>query len=50
MSPRTSTSATAARLIDALTRLLPFIGCTRTLNGLRAVDEAAPRPKEKETP
>jgi len=28
-----------ARLIDALTQLLPFIGYPRTLNGLRAVDE-----------
>ena len=31
-----------ARLIDVLTQLLPFIGYPRTLNGLRAVDEAAP--------
>jgi len=30
-----------ARLIDALTQLLPFIGYPRTLNGLRAVDEIA---------
>ena len=28
-----------ARLIDVLTRLLPFIGYPRTLNGLRAVDD-----------
>jgi 4-carboxymuconolactone decarboxylase len=28
-----------ARLIDALTQLLPFIGYPRTLNGLRVVDE-----------
>ena len=31
-----------ARLIDVLTQLLPFIGYPRTLNGLRAVNEAAP--------
>jgi 4-carboxymuconolactone decarboxylase len=31
-----------ARLIDVLTQLLPFIGYPRTLNGLRAIDEAAP--------
>jgi 4-carboxymuconolactone decarboxylase len=30
-------------LIDVLTRLLPFLGYPRTLNGLRAVDEMAPR-------
>ncbi|MEO0034708.1 MAG: hypothetical protein RLZZ501_731 [Pseudomonadota bacterium] len=30
------------RLIDVLTQLLPFIGYPRTLNGLRAVDEATP--------
>ena len=30
-----------ARLIDALTQLLPFIGYPRTLNGLRVVDEVA---------
>jgi len=29
-----------ARLIDVLTQLLPWIGYPRTLNGLRAVDEA----------
>ncbi len=29
-----------ARLIDVLTQLLPFIGYPRTLNGLRAVEEA----------
>lgn len=29
-----------ARLIDVLTQLLPFIGYPRTLNGLRAIDEA----------
>ena len=29
-----------ARLIDVLTQLLPYIGYPRTLNGLRAVDEA----------
>jgi len=29
-----------ATLIDVLTQLLPFIGYPRTLNGLRAVDEA----------
>ncbi len=29
-----------ARLIDVLTQLLPFIGYPRTLNALRAVDEA----------
>jgi 4-carboxymuconolactone decarboxylase len=29
-----------SRLIDVLTQLLPFIGYPRTLNGLRAVDEA----------
>ena len=34
--------ADRARLIDVLTQLLPFIGYPRTLNGLRAVDEAAP--------
>jgi 4-carboxymuconolactone decarboxylase len=32
-----------ARLIDVLTQLLPFIGYPRTLNGLRAVDEATAR-------
>jgi 4-carboxymuconolactone decarboxylase len=31
-----------ARLIDALTQLLPYIGYPRTLNGLRAVNDAAP--------
>jgi 4-carboxymuconolactone decarboxylase len=31
-----------ARLINVLTQLLPFIGYPRTLNGLRAIDEAAP--------
>ena len=30
------------RLIDVLTQLLPFIGYPRTLNGLAAVNEAAP--------
>jgi len=30
------------KLIDVLTQLLPFIGYPRTLNGLRAIDEAAP--------
>lgn len=29
-------------LIDILTQLLPFIGYPLTLNGLRAIDEAAP--------
>jgi 4-carboxymuconolactone decarboxylase len=32
-------------LIDVLTQLLPFIGYPRTLNGLRAVDDAVPAPK-----
>jgi len=31
-----------ARLIDVVTQLLPFIGYPRTLNALRAIDEAAP--------
>jgi 4-carboxymuconolactone decarboxylase len=31
-----------ARLIDATTQLLPFIGYPRTLNALRVIDEAAP--------
>ena len=31
-----------ARLIDVVTQLLPFIGYPRALNGLRAIDEAAP--------
>ncbi len=31
-----------ARLIDVVTQLLPFIGYPRTLNALRALDEAAP--------
>jgi 4-carboxymuconolactone decarboxylase len=31
-----------ARLIEVLTQLLPFIGYPRTLNGLRALDEATP--------
>jgi 4-carboxymuconolactone decarboxylase len=30
------------RLIDVVTQLLPFIGYPRALNGLRAIDEAAP--------
>ena len=34
--------ADRARLIDVLTQLLPFIGYPRTLNALRAIDEAAP--------
>jgi 4-carboxymuconolactone decarboxylase len=34
-----------ARLIEVLTQLLPFIGYPRTLNGLRAVEEAAPAPR-----
>jgi 4-carboxymuconolactone decarboxylase len=29
----------SARLIDALTQLLPFIGYPRMLNALRVVDE-----------
>jgi 4-carboxymuconolactone decarboxylase len=34
-----------ARLIDAVTQLLPFIGYPRTLNALRVIDEVtAPRP------
>jgi 4-carboxymuconolactone decarboxylase len=28
-----------ARLIDVVTQLLPFIGYSRTLNGLRMIDE-----------
>lgn len=32
-----------ARLIEVLTQLLPYIGYPRTLNGLRAVDDGAPR-------
>lgn len=35
-----------ARLIDVATQLLPFIGYPRTLNALRAIDEAAPSAKE----
>jgi 4-carboxymuconolactone decarboxylase len=31
-----------ARLIDVATQLLPFIGYPRTLNALRAIDDAAP--------
>jgi 4-carboxymuconolactone decarboxylase len=31
-----------ARLIDAATQLLPYIGYPRTLNALRAIDEVAP--------
>jgi 4-carboxymuconolactone decarboxylase len=31
-----------ARLIDAVTQLLPFIGYPRSLNALRAIDEVAP--------
>ena len=31
-----------AMLIDVVTQLLPFIGYPRTLNALRAIDEAAP--------
>jgi 4-carboxymuconolactone decarboxylase len=31
-----------ARLIDVLTQLLPYIGYPRTLNGLRAIDDATP--------
>ncbi len=31
-----------SRLIDVTTQLLPFIGYPRTLNALRAIDEAAP--------
>jgi 4-carboxymuconolactone decarboxylase len=30
------------RLIEVVTQLLPFIGYPRVLNGLRAIDEAAP--------
>ena len=30
------------RLIEVATQLLPFIGYPRTLNALRAIDEAAP--------
>jgi 4-carboxymuconolactone decarboxylase len=36
-----------ARLIDVLTQLLPFIGYPRTLNALRAIDEAAPLPAKQ---
>lgn len=36
---------TRAQLIDAVTQLLPFIGYPRSLNALRAIDEAAPAPK-----
>jgi len=32
-----------ARLIDAVTQLLPYIGYPRTLNALRAIDEVVPR-------
>ena len=46
-----------ARLIDVLTKLLPFIGYPRTLNALRVVDEVTAAsavgtvtPKKKETP
>jgi 4-carboxymuconolactone decarboxylase len=38
-----------ARLFDVLTQLLPFIGCPRTLNALRVVDEVTATPKSKET-
>ena len=38
-----------ARLIDVVTQLLPFIGCPRTLNGLRAIDEVAPATELKGT-
>jgi 4-carboxymuconolactone decarboxylase len=34
--------ADRARLIDVLTQLLPFVGYPRTLNALRALDEATP--------
>jgi 4-carboxymuconolactone decarboxylase len=37
-----------ARLIDVLTQLLPFIGYPRTLNGLRAADEAIALEKKNE--
>lgn len=37
-----------ARLIDVVTQLLPFIGYPRTLNALRAIDEAVP-PKNMTT-
>ena len=33
-------------LLDVLAQLLPFIGYPRTLNGLAAVNDAAPAPKE----
>ena len=36
-----------ARLIEVLTQLLPFIGYPRTLNALRALDEAAPLPAKQ---
>ena len=39
--------ADRARLIDVLTQLLPLIGYPRTLNGLRAIDEAAPPSAEQ---
>ena len=35
-----------ATLLAVLTQLLPFIGYPRTLNGLNAVNEIAPRPKD----
>jgi 4-carboxymuconolactone decarboxylase len=31
-----------AKLIDVVTQLLPFIGCPRNLNALRAIDEISP--------
>jgi 4-carboxymuconolactone decarboxylase len=32
-----------ARLLAVLTQLIPFIGCPRTLNGLRILDEGTSR-------
>nr|WP_300151916.1 carboxymuconolactone decarboxylase family protein [Propionicimonas sp.] len=37
-----------ARLIDALSALVPYIGYPRTLNGLRAIDDVAPASAEGE--
>lgn len=37
-----------SRLIDVATQLLPFIGYPRTLNALRAIDDAAP-PRDRDS-
>jgi 4-carboxymuconolactone decarboxylase len=50
-SPRTQRRHRRARLIEAITQLIPFIGYPRTLSALRVVNEVRPaRAERKDTP